>query len=93
VAYRLGDREVIEFPDDAEELAAVQPVYEELPGWKTDTTGITEFEKLPPLAQAYVRRLEELMGVPVVLISTGPRREETILRRIPPLSGWIAELG
>ncbi|BCW94064.1 MAG: adenylosuccinate synthase [Acidobacteriota bacterium] len=93
VAYRLGDREVIEFPDDAEELAAVQPVYEELPGWNTDTTGITEFEKLPPLAQAYVRRLEEFMGVPVVLISTGPRREETILRRIPPLSGWIAELG
>lgn len=93
VAYRLGDREVIEFPDDAEELAAVQPVFEELPGWNTDTTGITEFEKLPPLAQAYVRRLEELMGVPVVLISTGPRREETILRRIPPLSGWIAELG
>lgn len=93
VAYRLGDCEVTEFPDDAEELAAVQPVYEELPGWNTDTTGITEFEKLPPLAQAYVRRLEELMGVPVVLISTGPRREETILRRIPPLSGWIAELG
>lgn len=93
VAYRLGDCEVTEFPDDAEELAAVQPVFEELPGWNTDTTGITEFEKLPPLAQAYVRRLEELMGVPVVLISTGPRREETILRRIPPLSGWIAELG
>lgn len=91
VAYRLGDRTLTEFPDDADELGFVQPVYEELPGWQAETTGVTEFEALPPLAQAYVRRLEELLGVPVVLISTGPRREETILRRIAPLSSWIRE--
>lgn len=93
VAYRLGESTVAELPDDVEELAAVQPVYEELPGWNTSTSGITEFEALPPLAQAYVRRLEELLEVPVVLISTGPRREETVLRRMPPLSAWIPEAG
>lgn len=92
VAYRLGGSTLAELPDDAEALADVQPVYEELPGWNTDTSGITGFDALPPLAQAYVRRLEELLQVPVVLISTGPRREETILRRMPPLSLWIPEL-
>ncbi len=92
VAYRLGGSTVTELPDEAEALAEVQPIYEELPGWKTDTSGITEFDALPPLAQAYVRRLEELLQVPVVLISTGPRREETILRRIPPLATWISQL-
>lgn len=91
VAYRVGGNTVTEFPDVAEDLALAQPIYEELPGWNTNTSGITEFGDLPPLAQAYVRRLEELLEVPVVLISTGPRREETILRRIPPLSAWIAE--
>lgn len=89
VAYRLGESVLDDVPEDAEELAAVRPVYEELSGWNSETTGITEFEALPPRAQAYVRRLEELLGVPVVLISTGPRREETILRRIPPLDSWL----
>ncbi|MCX7895330.1 MAG: adenylosuccinate synthase [Thermoanaerobaculum sp.] len=89
VAYRLGDRVMEELPDDAEELAQVQPVYEELPGWQTETTGITDFSALPARAQAYVHRLEELLGVPIVLISTGPRREETILRSLPPLTQWL----
>jgi adenylosuccinate synthase len=90
VAYRLGDQLLEELPDAAEVLARVEPVYEELPGWQDDTTAITEFEQLPQRARAYVHRLEELLGVPVVLISTGPRREETILRRLPPLSQWLA---
>ncbi|MCS7182607.1 MAG: adenylosuccinate synthase [Thermoanaerobaculum sp.] len=89
VAYRLGDRVMEELPDDAEELAQAQPVYEELPGWQTETTGITDFSALPARAQAYVHRLEELLGVPIVLISTGPRREETILRSLPPLTHWL----
>ncbi|MGC8917113.1 MAG: adenylosuccinate synthase [Thermoanaerobaculum sp.] len=89
VAYRVGGSVVDELPDDAEDLATAEPVYEEIPGWKRETTGITEFEALPAAAQGYVQRLEELLGVPVVLVSTGPRREETILRRIPPLTSWV----
>jgi len=92
VAYRLGDQLLEELPDAAEVLARVEPVYEELPGWQEDTTAITEFEQLPQRARAYVHRLEELLGVPVVLISTGPRREETILRRLAPLTTWLEGL-
>jgi adenylosuccinate synthase len=62
-----------------------------MPGWRTSTVGITEHERLPELARRYVERLEALLGVPVVLISTGPRREETIVRRIPPLARWIPQ--
>ena len=87
-SYRVGNTAVEEFPDDAEDLAGAAPVYETLPGWKADSSGVTSHGKLPPLAQAYVARLEELLGIPVVLISTGPRREETIVRDVPPLSGW-----
>jgi len=89
VAYRFGDQLLEDLPDCPDTLAKVEPVYEELEGWQEDTTAITEFEQLPRNAQTYVRRLEELLGVPVVLISTGPRREETILRRLPPLAGWL----
>jgi adenylosuccinate synthase len=92
VAYKLGDQLLQEPPDTADELEQVQPVYEELPGWQTNTDGLTEFHQLPPKAQDYVKRLEELLGVPVVLVSTGPRREETILRWQPPLSRWLGSL-
>jgi adenylosuccinate synthase len=60
-----------------------QPVYEELPGWKTDITGARTFEELPEKAKAYVRRLEELAGCPIVMVSVGPRRDETISLRNP----------
>ncbi len=92
VAYQLGEQRLQSLPDTAEELSGLQPVYEELPGWQSETTSIADFAKLPRKAQAYVQRLEELLGVPVVLISTGPRREETILRRQPPLTSWLAAL-
>jgi adenylosuccinate synthase len=58
-------------------------VYEELPGWMESTVGIKAYEKLPARAQAYLKRIEELARVPVDLISTGPDREETIVRRHP----------
>jgi adenylosuccinate synthase len=60
-----------------------QPVYEELPGWKTDITGARSFADLPEKAQAYVRRLEELAGCPIVMVSVGPRRDQTISLRNP----------
>jgi adenylosuccinate synthase len=90
-AYRAGDAEVTEFPDDVADLATMTPVYEPMPGWRTSTVGITEYDKLPALARRYVERLEALFGVPVVLISTGPRREETIVRRIAPLARWVPQ--
>jgi adenylosuccinate synthase len=55
------------------------------PGWRSTTTGVTRFEELPPAAQRYVRALEDAVGAPAVLISTGPRREETIWRANMPL--------
>ncbi len=90
VAYRLGQQELHEPPDDVAEVTAVEPVYETFPGWKTSTTGCSSFEDLPGAAQAYVRALETLLGVPAVLVSTGPRREEAILRPIEPLSRWYS---
>jgi adenylosuccinate synthase len=63
---------------DARWLSQVRPVYIELEGWRQATKGITEFARLPAKAQAYTRKVEELVGVPVTMASTGPGREETI---------------
>jgi adenylosuccinate synthase len=63
---------------DARWLAKVEPVYVELKGWRQSTRGMREFNRLPSAAQAYVRKVEELVGVPVKYVSTGPGREETI---------------
>ena len=60
-----------------------QPVYEELPGWKTDITAAKSFAELPDNARAYVRRLEELAGCQIVMVSVGPRRDQTISLRNP----------
>jgi adenylosuccinate synthase len=87
-AYRIGGEVHEAFPDDVDDLAVVEPVYEPLTGWKTNSSGSTAFGKLPRLARHYVARLEELLGVPVVIISTGPRREETIVRKLAPLTRW-----
>ena len=87
-SYRIGDEVVTDLPDDVDELAGAVPVYESVKGWKGNSSGITAYGKLPRLARSYVTRLEDLLGVPVVLISTGPRREETIVRRLAPLTRW-----
>jgi adenylosuccinate synthase len=87
-AYRIGDEACAEFPDDVDDLGGAVPVYETVKGWKANSSGITAFGKLPRLAKSYVGRLEELLGVPAVLISTGPRREETIARKLAPLTRW-----
>jgi adenylosuccinate synthase len=63
---------------DAHELEECQPVYIEMPGWLKPTTGVRDFVALPPQAQAYARKVEELVGAPVRYISVGPEREATI---------------
>ena len=77
-AYRLPDGTVSELPPFAAYEYEVEPVYESMPGWKESTFGITEFDRLPVNAQRYLKRLEELSGVKVAIISTGPGRNQTI---------------
>jgi adenylosuccinate synthase len=76
-AYRAGDEEHAEFPRQQRVLYECEPVYEDHPGWTEDITGVRSFEELPAAAQAYVRRVEELAGVPVTMVSVGPDRAAT----------------
>jgi adenylosuccinate synthase len=78
--YRDGDRVLHDFPADLKRVAACEPIYETLPGWSAPTRGARAFDALPAEAKAYVRRLEEVTGVPAGIISTGSDREETIIR-------------
>jgi adenylosuccinate synthase len=70
-------------PLAAEGFDAIKPVYEDMPGWSEQTYGVTEFEKLPQAAKNYIKRLEELTGVPIDIVSTGPDRSETMVLRHP----------
>lgn len=81
VAYRVGDRTIDTFPGDADTLARCEPVYEDVPGWLTDTSHARSYDALPERARAYVKRLEKLIRCPIDIISIGPRREETIVVR------------
>ncbi|HEX9181595.1 MAG TPA: adenylosuccinate synthetase, partial [Burkholderiales bacterium] len=83
VGYRLEGRIVDILPVGAESLAGCEPIYEDMPGWKENTVGVTRFEQLPKAAQAYLRRMEEICEVPVDMVSTGPDRDETIVLRHP----------
>ncbi|MFA5083754.1 MAG: adenylosuccinate synthetase, partial [Hydrogenophilaceae bacterium] len=81
--YKL-DGEVCDIlPSGSEALSGCEPIYEEWAGWKESTVGVARFEDLPANAQAYLNRMEELCGVPVDIVSTGPDRKETIVRRHP----------
>jgi adenylosuccinate synthase len=81
--YKLHGKQVDIFPVGAEDAAACEPIYEEMPGWKDATVGAKSLDALPAAARAYVKRIEELVGVPVDMVSTGPDREETIVLRHP----------
>jgi adenylosuccinate synthase len=80
IGYRLCGAEVTEMPATYRALEAIEPVYEMLPGWRTSTRGIARFDELPDRARAYLRFLEEKAGVEVGGVSTGPERNETIIR-------------
>ena len=80
VGYRL-DGEVLDYPPgNLDLLDRVEPVYEEMPGWKQEINSIRCYDELPANCRAYLERLEELVGVPIRLVSVGPEREETIFR-------------
>ena len=76
--YRIGGRMLSRLPASQAEQAAVEPVYERLEGWSESTAGATGWAQLPATAVKYVRRVEELIGCPVAMLSTGPDREDTI---------------
>jgi adenylosuccinate synthase len=83
-SYKLNGAVTDRFPTSIAALEKCQPVYEEMPGWQCRTTDMRRFSELPKAAKEYVKRLEELMGCPIDIISIGPRREESItIRPIP----------
>jgi adenylosuccinate synthase len=83
IGYRMNGKVCDILPFGGEMLAECEPIYEELPGWSESSVGITQFEKLPSPAQNYLNRIQEVCGVPIDIISTGPGREQTIVRRHP----------
>jgi adenylosuccinate synthase len=77
--YELDGEMIDTLPARESVLNRVKPIYEELPGWQTPTTDVRNFDDLPPQAQAFIRRVEELLECPVDLISVGPSREQAII--------------
>ena len=85
-SYQLDGQTVTAPPASVEQLSRCQPVYEEMPGWSEDITGVRNFQDLPEAARDYVHRIEELVGTPVQMISVGPQREQ-IIGRFDPFGG------
>jgi adenylosuccinate synthase len=83
VGYKVDGKDVDILPPGAVAVARCEPVYETFPGWKESTVGVSDWDKLPGNARAYLERVEAVAGVPVDMVSTGPDRDETILRRHP----------
>jgi adenylosuccinate synthase len=81
--YRLDGQEIDHLPVDANEQARCVPIYETVEGWSESTRGARSWAELPATAVKYIRRVEELIGAPVALLSTSPEREDTILVRDP----------
>jgi adenylosuccinate synthase len=87
-AYRRKGEVYQEFPNETGLLKWCEPMYEEMPGWMESIAGIPSYDRLPARCRAYVERLEALTGVEVGLISTGPRRDQTILRATVAMRQW-----
>lgn len=84
-SYRYKGQILNEPPQDSVAFAACEPVYETLPGWAETTQGVSDIQALPSAVKAYVKRIEELVGIPVDIISTGPDRDSTIILKKPQL--------
>jgi len=81
VGYRVGSEVISEFTTDFRKLRECTPVYEELPGWKTDTSGVKEYRDLPGEAKSYIKFVEKIIRAPISIISVGPRRAQTVILR------------
>ena len=81
--YRL-DGEIIDMPPlGADDFARCEPIYEIMPGWSDSTVGVQDYDALPQTARDYLKRIEELTGVPIDIISTGPDRADTMVLNHP----------
>lgn len=76
-AYRFNGKVFKNFPSDIEVLSGCEPVYEKLPGWRQDTTGITSYSKLPRNAKSYLKRIQQILRTKIVLVSVGSERKQT----------------
>jgi adenylosuccinate synthase len=85
-AYRLGKDTITEFPASAEQVGRCQPLYEECEGWTEDISGVKELSQLPPAAQRYLEKIEQLTQTPIDIVSVGAQRDQTIIRKDPLLS-------
>ena len=83
IGYRAGDQTFDYLPAGLKVQSAIEPIYEEIEGWSQSTQGARSWRDLPAAAAKYVRRVEELIGAPVALLSTSPQRDDTILMRDP----------
>ena len=90
VAYRCGDQILAEIPADLRRLQRCVPVLETMPGWRTPTAGVRREADLPDEARAYLARLAQLTGVPIVLVSTGAAREDTIVKDEALAARWFS---
>jgi adenylosuccinate synthase len=81
--YRYQGKAVEEFPASSKVMQGAEPIYEEVPGWNTALDDVRKFADLPRAAQNYVKRIEEVIGTEIILVSVGPGREQTILLKNP----------
>ncbi len=89
VGYNLNGKKCDSLPSVSQDLRKVEPIYETLPGWKSETLGITDLSELPPKAREYINFLSNHIGVEIGLVSTGPERLQTIVVRGSALAGWL----
>jgi adenylosuccinate synthase len=83
VGYEIDGEPIKGVPVVVDRFADCQPVYEDMPGWSESTVGATSYDELPDNAKAYLSRIEELVDTPIDIISTGPDREQTIIKSDP----------
>ena len=83
MTYELKNKTLDYFPSSILDQSEVTPVYEKIQGWKDPTSGVRHLSELPKAAINYIQHLEELLQIPIVLISTGPERDDTIVIKDP----------
>nr|HPI77157.1 adenylosuccinate synthetase [bacterium] len=81
VGYKVGKETITEFTTDFRKLREGAPIYEEMPGWKEDTSGVKDYRDLPQGAKEYIKNIERIIKAPISIISVGPRRAQTVILR------------
>jgi adenylosuccinate synthase len=89
IGYEIDGKRIDTFPAVSYDLAKIKPIYETLPGWQSETLGMTDIKDLPEKARAYVEFLSNSIGVEIGLISTGPERDQTIILQESVMEGWF----